>query len=61
MPVNIARRLAIWLTHRRLNQLGAEVNEGVADEASGQVQEGFGKAWRKVGEGIEDAGDRVKD
>lgn len=35
--------------------------EGVADETSGKVQEGFGKARRKVGETIEDVGDRLKD
>ena len=34
--------------------------EGVADEASGNVQEGFGTARRKVGEAIEDLGDKVK-
>jgi uncharacterized protein YjbJ (UPF0337 family) len=36
-------------------------DEGVADEASGQVQEGFGKARRKVGEAIEDVAHKVKD
>ena len=35
-------------------------DEGVADEASGDVQEGFGRAKRKVGETIEDVGDKVK-
>ena len=35
-------------------------DEGVADETSGEVQEGFGKARRKVGEAIEDLGDKVK-
>jgi uncharacterized protein YjbJ (UPF0337 family) len=34
--------------------------EGVADEAEGTVQEGFGKARRKVGNAIEDIGERVK-
>jgi len=34
---------------------------GVADEASGNVQEGFGKARRKVGEAIEDVAHKVKD
>ena len=29
-------------------------DEGVADEASGDVQEGFGKARRKVGETLDD-------
>ncbi len=35
-------------------------DEGVGDEASGDVQEGFGRGRRKVGEAIEDLGDRVK-
>jgi uncharacterized protein YjbJ (UPF0337 family) len=35
-------------------------DEGVADEAAGEVQEGFGRARRKVGEAIEDLGERVK-
>jgi uncharacterized protein YjbJ (UPF0337 family) len=36
-------------------------DEGVADEASGNVQEGFGKARRKVGEAIEDVADKIKE
>jgi uncharacterized protein YjbJ (UPF0337 family) len=35
-------------------------DEGVADEAAGDVQEGFGRARRKVGEAIEDIGDEIK-
>jgi len=35
-------------------------NEGVADEAAGDVQEGFGRGRRKVGEAIEDLGDKLK-
>jgi uncharacterized protein YjbJ (UPF0337 family) len=35
-------------------------DEGVADEASGEVQEGFGKARRKVGDAIEDLGENLK-
>ena len=35
-------------------------DEGVADEASGDVQEGFGRARRKVGETIEDIGEDLK-
>lgn len=35
-------------------------DEGVADEAAGEVREGFGKARRKVGETIEDIGERLK-
>lgn len=35
-------------------------DEGVADEASGKVQEGFGTARRKVGDAVEDLGDRIK-
>ena len=34
--------------------------EGVGDEAGGEVREGFGKARRKVGEAIEDIGDALK-
>ncbi len=34
-------------------------NEGRADRAGGTVQEGFGKARRKVGEAIEDVGDAI--
>src|SRR5215207_7276518 len=36
-------------------------DEGAADEVKGDVQEGFGKARRKVGEAIEDVGDKLKD
>ena len=35
-------------------------DEGVADEAAGKVQEGFGKARRKVGDALEDVGDKIK-
>ena len=35
-------------------------DEGVADEASGNVKEGVGKARRKVGETIEDIGKDLK-
>ena len=35
-------------------------DEGVADEASGDVQEGFGRGRRKVGEAIEDIGENLK-
>ena len=35
-------------------------DEGVADEAAGEVKEGFGKARRKIGEAIEDVGDKIK-
>ena len=35
-------------------------DEGVADEAAGDVQEGFGRARRKVGEAIEDIGEDLK-
>ena len=35
-------------------------DEGVADEAAGNVQEGFGRARRKVGEVIEDIGENLK-
>jgi uncharacterized protein YjbJ (UPF0337 family) len=36
-------------------------DEGVADEASGNVQEGFGKTRRKVGETLDDIADKIKD
>jgi uncharacterized protein YjbJ (UPF0337 family) len=35
-------------------------DEGVAEEAAGDVQEGFGRARRKVGKAIEDLGDSIK-
>jgi uncharacterized protein YjbJ (UPF0337 family) len=35
-------------------------DEGVADEAGGDVQEGLGRARRKVGETIEDIGEDIK-
>jgi uncharacterized protein YjbJ (UPF0337 family) len=35
-------------------------DEGEVDDASGQVQEAFGKGKRKVGEAIEDIGERIK-
>ena len=35
-------------------------DEGVADEASGEVQDGVGRARRKVGETIEDIGEDLK-
>ena len=35
-------------------------DEGVADEAVGDVQEAFGKGRRKVGEALDDLGDKLK-
>lgn len=35
-------------------------DEGVADEAAGTVQEGFGQGRRKVGEAIKDIGNAIK-
>jgi uncharacterized protein YjbJ (UPF0337 family) len=35
-------------------------DEGVADEAAGNVQEGFGRGRRKVGDAIEDLGEKIK-
>ena len=35
-------------------------DEGVADEAAGNVQEGFGRGRRKVGEAVEDIGKTIK-
>lgn len=34
-------------------------DEGTADRVGGNVKEGFGKARRKVGEAIEDLGDKI--
>jgi len=35
-------------------------DEGVADEVAGEIKEGVGKARRKVGDAIEDLGDKIK-
>jgi uncharacterized protein YjbJ (UPF0337 family) len=35
--------------------------EGAADRASGNVQEGFGTAKRKVGDAVKDIGDKIRD
>jgi len=35
-------------------------DEGVADEASGEVQEGVGKARRKVGDALHDVADKIE-
>lgn len=35
-------------------------DEGTADRVGGNIQEGWGKAKRKVGETIEDIGDSIK-
>ena len=35
-------------------------DEGVADEVAGDTQEGLGRGRRKVGEAIEDIGDKLK-
>ena len=35
-------------------------DEGAADEVKGDVQEGFGRARRKVGDAVEDIGDKLK-
>lgn len=35
--------------------------EGLADQATGNVREGFGTARRKVGEAVKDLGDKLKD
>jgi uncharacterized protein YjbJ (UPF0337 family) len=34
-------------------------NEGEADRAKGNVKETFGKAKRKIGEAVEDLGDKI--
>lgn len=36
-------------------------DEGVADQAAGHVQEGFGKARRKVGDALHEVAHKVKD
>jgi len=36
-------------------------DEGVADEAAGNVEEGFGKARRKVGEALHEVAHQIKD
>jgi uncharacterized protein YjbJ (UPF0337 family) len=35
-------------------------HEGQADQTGGDIREGFGKARRKVGETIEDIGEKVR-
>jgi len=44
---------------RALNDRELE-DEGTADRVSGNVQEGWGTAKRKVGEAVEDIGDAIK-
>ena len=36
------------------------INEGVDDQAGGELREGFGRTKRKVGEAIEDLGENIK-
>lgn len=45
---------------RALNDRDLE-GEGAADRAKGNVQEGWGTAKRKVGETVEDIGDKIKE
>lgn len=35
-------------------------DEGVVDETAGHVEEGFGKARRKVGDALDDVADKIK-
>jgi uncharacterized protein YjbJ (UPF0337 family) len=35
--------------------------EGIADQAAGNVEEGFGKARRKVGDALHDVARKIKD
>ena len=35
-------------------------DEGTTDEAQGDIQEGFGRGRRKVGDAIEDLADKIK-
>jgi uncharacterized protein YjbJ (UPF0337 family) len=34
-------------------------NEGVADQAAGRVEEGFGRGRRKIGNAIKDVGKKI--
>ena len=34
-------------------------NRGTADRAEGNLQEGYGKTKRKIGEAVEDLGERI--
>ncbi len=43
---------------RALNERDLEA-EGNADQAGGELKEGFGNVRRKVGETIEDIGDKI--
>jgi uncharacterized protein YjbJ (UPF0337 family) len=36
-------------------------DEGVADQAAGNVEEGFGKARRKVGDALHEVAHKIKD
>jgi uncharacterized protein YjbJ (UPF0337 family) len=36
-------------------------DEGIADQAEGNVKEGFGKARRKVGDALHDVAHKIKD
>lgn len=36
-------------------------DEGIADQAAGNVQEGFGRARRKVGDALHDVAHKIKD
>jgi uncharacterized protein YjbJ (UPF0337 family) len=36
-------------------------DEGIADQAAGNVEEGFGKARRKVGDALHDVAHKIKD
>ena len=35
-------------------------DEGAVDEAAGDIQEGFGRGRRKVGEALDDLADKIK-
>jgi uncharacterized protein YjbJ (UPF0337 family) len=35
-------------------------DEGAADEAGGEIREGFGTVKRKVGDAVKDVGDAIK-
>ena len=49
----VKEKLGKWTGDRNLE------DSGTAERAEGDVQEGFGKAKRKVGEAVEDLGEKI--
>jgi uncharacterized protein YjbJ (UPF0337 family) len=54
-----AKGTAIETIGRAVNDRELE-QEGRSDQTGGEVQEGFGKARRKVGEAVEDIGEAIR-